>query len=56
MLHGSPWVCMYFHYHQMVGQAQPKGARGLLEVTQKLRFFQTTHVGLKTAILTSEAP
>ena len=40
VLHGSPWIFMHFHGHQMITQIWPKRPQGLLEVTQKLLFFQ----------------
>ena len=35
MLHGSPGVYTHSRCHQMITQQQPKGPRGLLEVTQE---------------------
>ena len=45
MLHDSPWVYVYFHCHQMITQAQPKGLHDLSEVTQTLRFFSQPMLG-----------
>ena len=39
VLHGSPWVYTYYHWHPMIIQQQPKGLQGLSEVTQEGRFF-----------------
>ena len=36
--HDSPWVYTYSHCHQMITQQQPKGLRGLPEVTQNSDF------------------
>ena len=39
MLHGSPWLYMYSHCHQMITQQRPKGPWGSSGVTLKLQFF-----------------
>ena len=37
VLHGSPWLYMSSHCHQMITQRQPNGPQGLLRVTLKSR-------------------
>ena len=49
MLHGSPWLYMYTHCHQMVTQQWRKGPWGLLQVIPKLRVFRQHKAGLKMA-------
>ena len=39
MLHGSPWVYMYSHCHQMITQERPKGSQGSSGVTLKSQLF-----------------